>query len=54
MSTDNSAGTALSRPKKQISTFGGFVAGGIAACGAVTLTNPIEIVKTRYARCSTC
>lgn len=30
-----------------VSTFGGFVAGGIAACGAVTFTNPIELVKTR-------
>jgi solute carrier family 25 protein 34/35 len=34
-------------PKKKISTVGGFIAGGIAACGAVTVTNPIELVKTR-------
>ncbi|KAK9469623.1 mitochondrial carrier domain-containing protein [Lipomyces arxii] len=33
--------------KKQLSTSGGFTAGAIAACGAVTITNPIEIVKTR-------
>lgn len=32
---------------QQVSTFGGFVAGGIAACGAVTFTNPIELIKTR-------
>lgn len=32
---------------QKISTVGGFIAGGIAACGAVTFTNPIEIVKTR-------
>lgn len=35
------------QPPKQISTLGGFVAGAIAACGAVTVTNPIELVKTR-------
>ncbi|KAF3930600.1 Mitoferrin-2 [Dactylella cylindrospora] len=28
-------------------TVGGFIAGGIAACGAVTVTNPFEVVKTR-------
>ncbi|KAK9369684.1 mitochondrial carrier domain-containing protein [Lipomyces kononenkoae] len=33
--------------KKQLSSLGGFTAGAIAACGAVTVTNPIEIVKTR-------
>lgn len=32
---------------QKISTFGGFLAGGLAACGAVTFTNPIELVKTR-------
>ncbi|TID29811.1 hypothetical protein CANINC_001626 [Pichia inconspicua] len=32
---------------QQISTLGGFIAGGLAACGAVTFTNPIELVKTR-------
>ncbi|CDK25421.1 unnamed protein product [Kuraishia capsulata CBS 1993] len=32
---------------QQVSTLGGFLAGGIAACGAVTVTNPIELVKTR-------
>lgn len=39
-------------PKKKtlaqkISVPGGFIAGGIAACGAVTFTNPIELIKTR-------
>lgn len=38
-------------PKKsiaqEVSTLGGFIAGGIAACGAVTFTNPIELIKTR-------
>ncbi|KAK9455375.1 mitochondrial carrier domain-containing protein [Dipodascopsis uninucleata] len=33
--------------KKELSSAGGFIAGAIAACGAVTVTNPIEIVKTR-------
>ncbi|KAK9354573.1 mitochondrial carrier domain-containing protein [Lipomyces doorenjongii] len=33
--------------KKQLSSLSGFTAGAIAACGAVTVTNPIEIVKTR-------
>lgn len=32
---------------QKVSTAGGFIAGGIAACGAVTFTNPIELVKTR-------
>lgn len=32
---------------QKISTLGGFVAGGLAACGAVTFTNPLELVKTR-------
>lgn len=31
----------------EVSTLGGFIAGGIAACGAVTFTNPIELIKTR-------
>ena len=39
------------KPKKtaaeNISTLGGFLAGGLAACGAVTFTNPIELIKTR-------
>lgn len=35
-------------PKKTISNLGGFIAGGVAACGAVTVTNPIELIKTRY------
>jgi hypothetical protein len=34
--------------QKQLSHLGGFVAGGLAACGAVTVTNPIELIKTRY------
>lgn len=33
--------------KKKISHLGGFIAGGVAACGAVTVTNPIELIKTR-------
>jgi solute carrier family 25 protein 34/35 len=32
---------------QKVSTLGGFLAGGIAACGAVTFTNPIELIKTR-------
>ncbi|ODV58422.1 Oac1p [Ascoidea rubescens DSM 1968] len=39
------------KPKKsasqQISLLSGFLAGGLASCGAVTFTNPIELVKTR-------
>lgn len=30
-----------------LSTAGGFVSGGLAACFAVTVTNPLEVVKTR-------
>lgn len=29
-------------------TLGGFLAGGIAACGAVTVTHGFETVKTRF------
>lgn len=36
-----------SAPPKTISNAGGFIAGGVAACGAVTVTNPIELIKTR-------
>lgn len=32
---------------QKLSKFGSFTAGGIAACMAVTATNPIELVKTR-------
>ncbi|KAK3820069.1 MAG: mitochondrial oxaloacetate transport protein [Benniella sp.] len=32
---------------KKPSAFFGFLAGGIAACGAVTITNPAEVIKTR-------
>lgn len=32
---------------QKVTTLGGFIAGGVAACGAVTFTNPIELVKTR-------
>lgn len=32
---------------EEVSTLGGFIAGGLAACGAVTFTNPIELIKTR-------
>lgn len=34
-------------PAELVSPFGGFTAGAIAACGAVTFTNPIELIKTR-------
>lgn len=37
----------LLSPAQKISKFGSFVAGGMAACVAVTVTNPIELVKTR-------
>jgi hypothetical protein len=30
-----------------LSPLGGFSAGALAACGAVTVTNPMEVVKTR-------
>ncbi|EPY50780.1 anion transporter [Schizosaccharomyces cryophilus OY26] len=33
---------------KRLGPVMGFVSGGIAACGAVTLTNPFEIIKTRF------
>lgn len=37
-----------SKPLAQrVSVLGGFIAGGIAACGAVTFTNPIELIKIR-------
>jgi solute carrier family 25 protein 34/35 len=32
---------------QKVSTLGGFIAGGVAACMAVTFTNPIELIKTR-------
>ena len=32
---------------QKISKFGSFVAGGLAACIAVTVTNPIELIKIR-------
>lgn len=32
---------------KGLSTAGGFISGGLAACFAVTVTNPLEVVKTR-------
>ncbi|KAI5961100.1 OAC1 [Candida margitis] len=32
---------------QKVTTLGGFIAGGVAACGAVTFTNPIELIKTR-------
>ncbi|KAK6459646.1 mitochondrial oxaloacetate carrier protein [Scheffersomyces xylosifermentans] len=32
---------------EKVSALGGFLAGGLAACGAVTFTNPIELIKTR-------
>ncbi|KAI8343590.1 mitochondrial carrier domain-containing protein [Chlamydoabsidia padenii] len=34
-------------PNKSKDTAVGFVIGALAACGAVTFTNPIEVVKTR-------
>ncbi|ODQ65246.1 mitochondrial carrier [Nadsonia fulvescens var. elongata DSM 6958] len=47
MSSSSSISAPNAVAKKPLSTFGGFVAGGIAACGAVTVSNPIEVVKTR-------
>lgn len=32
---------------ESVSTLGGFIAGSMAACSAVTFTNPIELIKTR-------
>ena len=32
---------------QKVSKTGSFIAGGMAACIAVTVTNPIELVKTR-------
>ncbi|CAO3600400.1 unnamed protein product [Absidia cylindrospora] len=34
-------------PNKAKDTASGFIIGGLAACIAVTFTNPIEVVKTR-------
>lgn len=39
--------TELKALAQEVSTLGGFLAGGVAACGAVTFTNPIELIKTR-------
>lgn len=39
--------TELKALAQEVSTVGGFIAGGIAACGAVTFTNPVELIKTR-------
>ncbi|KAH3899725.1 Oac1p SCDLUD_004011 [Saccharomycodes ludwigii] len=56
MSDKNNNSTQLSKNIKQdsakpasqkISKAGSFIAGGLAACIAVTFTNPIELVKTR-------
>ncbi|BFZ59467.1 Mitochondrial oxaloacetate carrier protein [Saitoella coloradoensis] len=38
---------AIAPPPTQISHLGSFIAGGLAACGAVTVTNPAELAKTR-------
>ncbi|OZJ02322.1 hypothetical protein BZG36_04447 [Bifiguratus adelaidae] len=53
-STTYSTEGALQQPSKPSffsektkSTFRGFVFGGLAACGAVTFTNPWEVIKTR-------
>uniref|UniRef100_A0A060TDU4 Mitochondrial oxaloacetate transport protein n=1 Tax=Blastobotrys adeninivorans TaxID=409370 RepID=A0A060TDU4_BLAAD len=35
------------KESKQLSHLGGFAAGALAACGAVTVTNPVELIKTR-------
>ncbi|KAG0052439.1 Mitochondrial oxaloacetate carrier protein [Gryganskiella cystojenkinii] len=37
----------LQKQQQQPSAVRGFIAGGMAACGAVTLTNPAEVIKTR-------
>lgn len=51
VATTTTTAAAAAPPAKsasqKISTVGGFIAGGLAACGAVTVTNPIELVKTR-------
>ncbi|KAH7043112.1 hypothetical protein BKA57DRAFT_413442 [Linnemannia elongata] len=39
--------TKVSSPTKKPSAALGFLSGGIAACGAVTITNPAEVIKTR-------
>ncbi|CAB59616.1 mitochondrial carrier, ocaloacetate family anion [Schizosaccharomyces pombe] len=33
---------------KKLGPVSGFLSGGLAACGAVTLTNPFEVIKTRF------
>jgi hypothetical protein len=40
-------GNGLETTMASLSTLGGFTAGALAACGAVTVTNPMEVVKTR-------
>ncbi|EJS42956.1 oac1p [Saccharomyces arboricola H-6] len=49
MSSENSKqGKEIEKTAAQkISKFGSFVAGGLAACIAVTVTNPIELIKIR-------
>ncbi|KAI8078770.1 mitochondrial carrier domain-containing protein [Halteromyces radiatus] len=47
-STNTTKTTAIQKiPNKTKDTAIGFVIGGLAACGAVTFTNPVEVVKTR-------
>ncbi|KAF9182978.1 Mitochondrial oxaloacetate carrier protein [Haplosporangium sp. Z 767] len=39
--------TPATEPTKKPSAILGFIAGGMAACAAVTITNPAEVIKTR-------
>ncbi|KAF9914726.1 Mitochondrial oxaloacetate carrier protein [Lobosporangium transversale] len=45
--TSTALTTATNTTIKKPSALYGFLAGGIAACGAVTITNPAEVIKTR-------
>jgi solute carrier family 25 protein 34/35 len=46
MSGNQASGMGLAT-QRPISTFEKFVCGGLAACMAVTVTNPAEMAKTR-------
>ncbi|KAG2022875.1 oxaloacetate carrier [Coprinopsis cinerea AmutBmut pab1-1] len=41
------SGTSKSSQPRTLSTAEGFICGGIAACIAVTVSNPAEVAKTR-------